>query len=169
MSSQPYELVERIARGLQEYLGGQDAADKIADVAARYTGAEALDMPAWTVSVGQPRIVGVAHFPHLFIVPDKGEEIGDGLGWGVPSTVNYTVEFAVLTQAPEEEDVNWLKWRYLLALTELLAEMKDPGGYEWANWGVGGPTTFYYLQTYTNQAGLLTGDARLISTVQVHE
>lgn len=169
MAARDYQLVERVMRGLQAYMTSTAADDKVAAVAARYTGNEALTMPVWTVTVGEPRLQGVAHLPHLFITADRAKEEGDGLSFGGAFAVTYQIQFAILATAPVEEDVNWLKFRYLVALSELLAEMNQDADYQWMEWGVGGPTEFYYLLTYTNSSNQLVGDARLVTSIQMHE
>lgn len=161
-----YQMVEPILRGLKAYLGGAAGTAKIAEVAARYTGDEALTMPDWTVTVGEPRLQGVAHLPHLYITPDRGRDDGMGLSAG-PIDMVYQVQFAVLATANEEEAVNWLKLRYLVVLAELLQEMHTDPDYVGWEWGVGGPTEFYYLLTYTNQSNALVGDARLVTSIQM--
>ena len=169
MAAKEYQLVERVIRSVKAYLESAAAGEKIAAVAARYTGAEALTMPTWTVTVGEPRLSGGAHVPHLFVTAERAKEEGDGLSFGGTFAVTYQIQFAVLATAPEEEDVNWLKFRYLVALSELLAEMNQEADYQWMEWGVGGPTEFFYLLTYTNQSSQLVGDARLITSIQMHE
>lgn len=169
MAAKEYQLVERVVRSVKTYLESAAAGEKIAEVAARYTGTEALTMPTWTVTVGEPKKVGLAHLPHLFIVAERGKEEGDGLSFGGAFAVTYQVEFAILAVSPVEEDVNWLKFRYLVALSELLAEMNQEADYQWMEWGVGGPTEFHYLLTYTTQSNQLVGDARLITSIQMHE
>lgn len=169
MTARDYQLVERVLRGLKAYLTSTAVDDKVAEVAGRYTGDEALVMPTWTVTIGEPRLQGVAHFPHLFVTAESATETGDGLSFGGPFAMTYQIQFAILATAPVEEDVNWLKVRYLVVLTELLAEMNQDADYQWMEWGVGGPTTYYYLLTYTNQSSQLVGDARLVTSIQAHE
>lgn len=164
---QDYELVERVARDLVTYLTGAAAVAKMAEVAARYTGAAALAQPIWTVTVDDPR--KTVHLPHLYIVPTRAQDAGDGLFPGVHLQMAYEFEFAVFASSPEPQGAQWLKFRYLVALTELLCEMQAEASYSWMAWGVGGPTDFYYQPTYTNESNQLVGDGRLITWVQVHE
>lgn len=162
-----YELIERPARDLVEYLTSQAAVDKLEEVAARYTGERALPLPLWTVDVDDPR--QTPHLPHLYITPSRTREKGDGLFSGARLQLAHEFEFAVLASSPEPQGAKWLAMRYLVALTELLCEIREEDAYAYMNWGVGGDTDFYYQPTYSTQASKLVGDARLITWVEVHE
>ena len=162
-----YELIERPARDLVAYLTSQAAVDKLAEVAARYTGEQALSLPLWSVEVDDPR--QTIHLPHLYIVPSRTRDEGDGLYPGARLQLHHEFEFAVLASSPEPQGAKWLTMRYLVALTELLCEMRDDPAYAYMNWGVGGPTDYYFQPTYSTQSSQLVGDARLITWVEVHE
>ncbi|HAF44996.1 MAG TPA: hypothetical protein DCK83_08690 [Gallionellaceae bacterium] len=166
--------VEKPLQLTLDYIDDNQAA-KVAEVEARFNAefsAHQLALaPFAVVTIVDPRDELVIETPMLFVVADQGGEHATRQSFRGFAGV-YQFEFAVIALGEDEPKAKRAVWRYLIALWEMLSEMHSASHATEAgslHWFTGNPTRFFYMPTYTNDAGEIFSDGRLLASVEYRE